>query len=376
MSEVPDAITADVVVVGGGIAGLAAAIRCRTLGLSVAVLETSAGPRPLLGETLPPEIRNVFSELGLWQAFAAGFQSLPGRVAVWGGNHPTITDHAFNAFGPAWLAEPHRLRPLMERVAAEQDVRILNRAAIQQSERLSDGRRRLTVATDRAVISLTAAFIVGATGRRWSALRTTIDRHLAEDALIGLVCTVGAPNNSHYGLPLVEAIEHGWWYSVKLRNGCYVVAYLTDTDLAKRGVKRAGSRAAFLNDSLPAALQTAARTGGKIVTEPTVVAASTYWSTATAGDHSLSVGDAAWTVDPLSGLGLYSGCRTAISAAGAICDHFAGDQTALHEYASAQRREYDAMLADRAAFYAMERRWPRSPFWRRRHHGVSRAMAA
>lgn len=358
---------ADVLVVGGGIAGLAAAIRCRTLGLSVAVLDAPAGPRPRMGETLPPEIRDVLSQLGLWPAFAACFQSLPGRVAIWGSDQPIFTDHTFNAFGSAWLAEPHRLRPLMKGVAADQGTRIFNGAAIQRCEPRPDGRRRLTITTETDAISLTAAFVIGATGRRWSALRTTTDRHLTEDALIGLVCTVGASSDTHYGLPLVEAAENGWWYSVKLRDGRHVVAYLTDTDMAKEGVKRAGSRHSFLNGCLLTAPQTAARVAGVTLDDPAVVAASTYWSTAIAGDHSLSVGDAAWTVDPLSGLGIYSGCSAALSAAGAICDHIAGKKSALREYSVAQRREYDAMLADRAAFYALERRWPHSPFWQRRY---------
>lgn len=184
-----------------------------------------------------------------------------------------------------------------------------------------------------------------------------------------------APNDSHYGLPLVEAAENGWWYSVKLRNGCHVVAYLTDTDLAKEGVERTGSRQAFLNACLPAASETALRVAGATLGEPAVVAANTYWSTAVAGEHSLSVGDAAWTVDPLSGLGIYSGCSAALSVAGAISDHMAGKKTALHDYALAQRREYEAMLADRSTFYALERRWPHSSFWQRRHCGHAHTMA-
>lgn len=376
VSDALHLIDTDVVIVGGGVAGLATAIRCHALGLAVAVVDAPARHRPLLGETLPPETRSVFSELGFWELFETHFQSLPGRVAVWGHHQPTFTDHAFNAFGPAWLAEPEKLRPMMAGVAEDLGVRIFSRAAIKQSEPRFEGQRRLTIATEKKVISLTATFTVGATGRRWSALKTGTDRHLAEDAMIGLVSTIGAPNDSHYGLPLVEASEHGWWYSVKLRDGRYVVAYLTDTDLAKEGVTHAGSRRAFLNGRLAAAPQTAARTGGMISGEPTVVAASTYWSTAIAGDHSLSVGDAAWTVDPLSGLGLYSGCRAALGAAGAIYDHIAGKKPAIQEYALAQRREYDAMLTDRAAFYGLERRWPHSPFWHRRHRGHSQPIAA
>ena len=84
-----------------------------------------------------------------------------------------------------------------------------------------------------------------------------------------------------------------------------------------------------------------------------------------AGDGWLAVGDAASTFDPLSGQGILKGLRGGTCAAYAISDHLRGDAQALAKYRAYVEREFESYLDTRADFYALERRWPESPFWRR-----------
>lgn len=55
----------DVIVIGGGPAGSAAAIACRQRGLSVALVEQGDFPRHRPGETLPPGVEPLLENLGL-----------------------------------------------------------------------------------------------------------------------------------------------------------------------------------------------------------------------------------------------------------------------------------------------------------------------
>jgi flavin-dependent dehydrogenase len=74
-------VLVDVVVMGGGPAGCAAAIGAASEGLRVAVIERSAFPRDAPGEALHPDVDSLFSELGIGEAVSsAGFIRFPGWI--------------------------------------------------------------------------------------------------------------------------------------------------------------------------------------------------------------------------------------------------------------------------------------------------------
>lgn len=71
----------DVLIVGAGPAGCAAAIRAADGGLRVALIEKAAFPRDLPGEALHPDVDDLFAELGVNDAIAAaGFITYPGWI--------------------------------------------------------------------------------------------------------------------------------------------------------------------------------------------------------------------------------------------------------------------------------------------------------
>src|SRR5262245_26164343 len=82
----PEGRTSDLLVVGGGPAGAAAAITAAQLGLKVTLLEGCPRPRELPGETVHPGIETVLHYLGVMEPFrAAGFERYPGIVLDHGG---------------------------------------------------------------------------------------------------------------------------------------------------------------------------------------------------------------------------------------------------------------------------------------------------
>ncbi|MFC6690245.1 NAD(P)/FAD-dependent oxidoreductase [Pseudomonas lini] len=84
----------DVVIVGAGPAGSAAAIFCAQHGLRVALLEQSAVCRDRPGETLPPGIEPLLQQLGIAHEILQGsFIRHTGNWVQWG------TERHFNAFG-------------------------------------------------------------------------------------------------------------------------------------------------------------------------------------------------------------------------------------------------------------------------------------
>jgi flavin-dependent dehydrogenase len=82
------------------------------------------------------------------------------------------------------------------------------------------------------------------------------------------------------------------------------------------------------------------------------------------------VGDAARTLDPLSGQGIEAAMTSAIRAAGALLGPCRA--RGLAEFDRETVEQHHGHLAGRLAHYGRERRWASSPFWRRRH-GADRA---
>ena len=74
----------DVIVIGGGPAGLATAIALAQRDWSVTILERSHYESTRIGETLPPEIKQPLFALGTWGRFLAdGPIESPGITAAW-----------------------------------------------------------------------------------------------------------------------------------------------------------------------------------------------------------------------------------------------------------------------------------------------------
>ncbi|HWU09031.1 MAG TPA: FAD-dependent oxidoreductase, partial [Streptomyces sp.] len=95
-----DRCSADLVVVGGGPAGAAAAITAATAGLSVVLLEAGDGSRARPGETLHPGVEVVLQELGA----AGSVRARPwvrhaGHWVEWGGP-PRFLAFGGDADGP------------------------------------------------------------------------------------------------------------------------------------------------------------------------------------------------------------------------------------------------------------------------------------
>ena len=206
--------------------------------------------------------------------------------------------------------------------------------------------------------------MVDATGRSASPVRHLAGHRLVYDRLVGLVGFVLGGNHSSDRRTLIEAVEHGWWYSAPLPDGRQVAAFMTDADLLPAGPT---ARAAFWRDQLRQSAHTRARIGrDAFAASPRVVAASSSRAPVVAGDDWIAVGDAAAAFDPLSSQGVAWALESGLMAAQAIDGQLRGQRHALGRYARQVAAEFAVYLAMRTEYYGRERRWPDSPFWRRR----------
>jgi len=366
-------MTADVAVVGGGPGGCACALalRAHAPGLSVALVEATDYGAPRIGETLPPPAAAALRHLGVWEAFAAaGHRPAYGTAAVWGGADPRENDFLFHASGAGWHLDRAAFDALLAERARARGVRVLRSTRVTGAGREGGG-WILRLSSGDAV---RARFVVDATGSAASfARRHGGTRSVVADRLVGF-CRFFREARRTDPRSRVEAWEHGWWYTAGLPGGMRIAACMTDADLS-RGLRLEDEGWA---DALAAAPWTAAALrDADPHGEPVVRAARSRRLVPAAGEGWLAVGDAASTFDPLSSQGVLKALRSGIYGAYAAGDLLAkGDGAGMRRYRLFAEREFAGYLRARARYYAEERRWPRSEFWRRRHEARTPAEAS
>ena len=356
----------DVAVAGGGPGGCAAALalRAHAPGLSVALVEASRYADARVGETLAPPAAEVLRHLGVDGAFRAqGHHEAYGTAAAWGTAVPHENEFLYHVRQVGWHLDRCAFDGMLAAQAESRGVSVLRGTRVLDAARDGEG-WRLPLSSGG---ELRARFLVDATGAGAAlARRAGSARARAEDRLAGFVRFFRQPGGAGVPHTLVEAFEHGWWYTAPLPDGRRVAACMTDTDLARElGLDEEEAWTDRLRRTAPRvgeALAGAVQEGAPVVRE-----ARSRRLEPAAGAGWLAVGDAASTFDPLSSQGILKALRSGIFAAYAVGDLLAkADDAGMRRYRRFVEQEFAGYLRTRAKYYAEERRWPESEFWRRR----------
>jgi flavin-dependent dehydrogenase len=360
---------ADVVIVGGGPAGAAAAIRLARAGARAQVVDADDLRGDKVGESLAPSVRPLLERVGVWtQHCAASHRPCWATRSSWGGDGVDSHDFLRDPHGHGWHLDRRRFDATLAGEAVRAGCEWSGRTRVASLERRGDGWRVTLAGADGA--DLSARVLIDATGRpshvaRSQGARRTVHDHLV--ALVAFLVPQDAPLTD--ATTLVEAVAGGWWYSARLPDGRLACAFMTDPDLLRHaGAGRPSARA--WDRELRRTVHTRARIDGsryRLAAPPGVVAAGSAILDPPAAAGWIAAGDAAAAHDPLSGHGIGAAIAGGWDAGGTALTLLDGRAAAAEAYARRIKDGFARYLDTRRAYYRLERRWPGSAFWRRRH---------
>jgi flavin-dependent dehydrogenase len=330
----------DLIVLGGGPAGAAAAITAAQRGLRVVVVEGERFPRSRAGEALHPGVEVLFRQLGVAEQIdSAGFL-----------RHCSITVAAANStrqnfFGAdlsgmwrgyqAWRPQLDSI--LLER-ARDAGARVLQ--PCRALEVLNHGGEISGIRTSSG--DLRAPFAIDATGsRRWLARRLGLTSYFLSPRL---TCRYGYFQSaaSEPDVPVFTETLGGWMWRARVRPQ---VSQWLALDLRP-------------NVAVPAPPEGLTWCGR-------ILGADVTWrlEPECAGSGYLLCGDAAAVLDPACARGVLRGLMTGIMAAHVVSEMRTGALTEAHAIAGYRRWLTDWIAADALELARRYQDIPAAPAW-------------
>jgi len=357
----------DVAVVGAGPAGCASARRLAQSGCRVLLLERTQFEAVRVGESLAPGVQPLLAELGVWRDFL-DLAPLPsyGTRSVWGAPDPQQHSHLATAYLNGWHVDRVRFDRMLATSAVQAGAELHTGARLLDCAQQVDGNYALRWKCGETEEVASAGFIVDATGRGSTLARRFNARHCVFDRLIGVAAQFADPDAGSHCYTLVETTPHGWWYSAPIGNDRSVAMLMSDGDIVRAG-------RFHLAQNWRAALQAARATTDRMSAGESCGAPQIYSAISqrlirhdSPRERWLAVGDAALSVDPISGSGVIRALRTAQAGAAAVLRALQSDPAAIDEYEAERNRECTSYLFERSAYYELETRWASATFWKRR----------
>jgi flavin-dependent dehydrogenase len=355
----PGRLECAICVLGAGPAGAAISRRLSQLGHSVILLEKAPFPRAHVGESLTGGILPLVDALGLRECLEnAGFYR-PARALVrWAGRPEHDVQHSGER---GFQVDRGRFDRILADAAVEAGTTLLQPVRVAAIRRTDRG-WRVDASLQDQPISIDSAFLVDSTGRT-NLLRGRCT--LCSEPLLAV--SAYWRNDPASGFETrVESSTTEWFWGAPLPDGSFNATVFVDPKMYRAFppslYESLLNRSTLLSDC----------TRGQRLTEVSVCDATSYIAEDLASKDSIKIGEAAFTIDPLSSQGVQTAIGSALHAStvlNTIVRRPCNVDAALDFYRNRQRASAELHRAAAAGFYADAADYYQTDFWIRRGAG-------
>ena len=346
----------DVIIVGGGISGLIASIALNKCGLKVLVLEKKIKNRFKIGESIHPNGKGILKKyIGSLNAISSIIE-YPYNKIRWSSNTWSYQDFIFNPNGNAISVD----RCEFESYLKNKSISIGNELVL--------GAKVISYSNNEIICSyknesrddyssFRAKMIFFSTGR--ASIRGLSEKRYF-DKLLCLSCTVDTSNVSLAGNQLIiEAIENGWLYTNQLPNNKQIISFFTDSDLI------GNDRVSLFKNALAHSNEIKLKVEKNILLR--VYDARTYWDSFKLPPNSLFLGEALYSIDPLSGYGISKNLEMIDYLVDLIIPMIDGKNKAFENFANFNQSKFNEFQKERSLIYSeVTEEYTKNEFWGRR----------
>ncbi|MCH2223678.1 MAG: FAD-dependent monooxygenase [Crocinitomicaceae bacterium] len=351
----------DVIIIGGGPAGIATSLTLTARGFSNCIVEARYEPINKPGEAIPPNAKPLLEKLGLTYIVNDSKHSqYYGNKSCWGTNKLEQKEFIRDVYGPGFLLDRLYFESQLRRHVRKYGGSLL--IGYKLKEIISKD-RVITVSVDNGenVKTLHGSYIVDATGRKASVAnqfggnKRKLDEQFALTFKVKLECSIQRQIT-------VEATENGWWYAAPQGESELIVMFFT----IKKIVPKKEQIPMFLKKELESSFHISLLLDIALMdfNQIKMMPAGTSRLDIPYGDNWLAVGDAAYSYDPISSYGITSSLASGFYGGHAIASALNNKKDAMDSYLYLMETTFHQYMEKKIAYYSEERRWIDSPYWK------------
>ncbi|MCB0653087.1 MAG: NAD(P)/FAD-dependent oxidoreductase [Saprospiraceae bacterium] len=370
MTEIIPPSIYSVAILGGGPAGSACAINLCRLGVKdIIILESGEYEKFRIGESIPPETRNLFQQMGILPAFLQEkHDPCFGSVSYWGDERRGYNDYILSPYGHGWHLDRRRFNLFLAKEAQSAGATVLTGAKFLTSKVLNDDTFELSYSDSQNQLDqFKARIVVDATGSTALFAHQQGSKKMETASLLCLASRFAATDTPPvFKLTHLEAVEYGWWYTARLPDKNLLVTLYSDQDTIRQ---KKLNRADQWMEHLKNTPNTFKLVSGMSLQDssPKGFHAPSYRLDRIAGKNWVALGDAASAYDPITSQGIIKSLSNAWEVAPIIAKNLLSPNGGFEDFEQSMDERFRQYLEMRQHYYRLENRWPDSAFWQKFH---------
>jgi flavin-dependent dehydrogenase len=359
----------DVLIIGGGPAGTSAALGLLTYtNYRVSIIEGSAYEKERVGEHVDGSLLELLAYLNIdaKKFKSKTFMKAYSNTAAWGSELVISRVSMYNTGTESYQLDREDFETVLTSEVAKREGKIFPQSKCLQFFQEESGTWKVVCQhKTRGRFCVKSRFLIDAAGRLSTVCRKLRLQTQKHDSLVGIGAYLQFQDQQTYRQELfLESTEFGWWYTATLPGNKMVATFFTDSDIVtKHGLRNPKRWNELLSQTRYSKYKLLNSFGYH---SPWVRNAFSQITDFYEAKNFLAVGDAAASFDPLSSMGIGFAMNSGCNAARAITSQLQGDSSLISSYCAYIKDVYQTYLERLLRYYAKERRWEQSLFWKRR----------